>query len=122
MLSPLRGIVVHGKQEARKLGYPTANIEHSSTDDLESGVWTCTVTWNTEHRPGLAVIGMWQQSNGKPSLEVHLLDFQGDLYNQQLSVTLHEKLHENITFTTTEALIKQIEHDVHTARLTLETL
>lgn len=117
MISPLRGIVVRGKQIARTLGYPTANIEYKATQAPEGGVWTCMVQAGNSNYQGLAVIDMWKQSDGLPSLEVHLLQFEGDLYHQELVVTLRQKLHEIRAFTSEIDLIKQIEEDVRLAQI-----
>lgn len=115
-MSPLTGIVVRGKGEARTIGYPTANIEYASPEAPSTGVLTCLVKTSEQELPGLAVIGMWTQTNGLPSLEVHLLDFNQDLYGATISVTLKTKLHEIIRFPNVEDLIRLIEQDVAAAR------
>lgn len=112
----VRGTVVTGKGEARKLGYPTANIAYQSTSSLEPGVWTCYVKFPEMTKPGLAVIGMWPHADGSPSLEVHIMDFAEDVYGQELIVGLQEKLRDLKSFATVDELVKAIENDIAEAR------
>ena len=83
----ISGDVVRGKGEARLLGYPTANIEYLSEQTPEAGVWIAEVTWDDQSIVGLAVVDMWKQENGLPSVEVHLLDIEQDLYGKRLTLT-----------------------------------
>ncbi len=114
----LQGKIVKGKGEARGLGYPTANVEYALEEKLESGVWTCAVRIGEERRNGLAVIGMWEQENKLPSLEVHLLDFDRDIYDAAVEVELGQKLRDLRAFTDTASLVRQIEKDIELARQT----
>ena len=127
----LQGIVVRGKGEARTIGYPTANIEYdlrtprafeAYVEAPSAGVWTCTIEVDGRSLNGLAVIGMWTQANGLPSLEVYILDFDQDLYGKNISVSLKTKLHEIIRFPDVADLIRLIEQDVVAARKELQTL
>ncbi len=110
-----RGLVVTGKGEGKKLGYPTANIAHT-TRGLRAGVFCARVLVGTRMEHGLAVIGMWAQENSLPSVEVYLLDFSGDLYGQELVVLIEEKIRDLARFENTEALLAQIKKDVEDAR------
>lgn len=112
----ISGIVVRGKQEARTLGYPTANIDYSADQRIESGVWTCFVDLNGERYQGVAVVGMWTLLNGLPSVEVHLLDFTNDVYGLTLNVTFGGRLRELISFDGLEALKKHIQQDIDQAK------
>lgn len=112
------GLVVQGKQEARTLGYPTANLEYETSNPPEAGVWVCRVTVDQESKTlaGLAVIGMWSLANGLPSLEIHLLDTKIDLYGHHLRVTLLQKLRDLETFSQLDDLIAKIQTDIENAR------
>jgi riboflavin kinase/FMN adenylyltransferase len=110
------GTVVKGKGEGRKLGYPTANLEYAMEEKLEHGVWLCEADVDGELKHGLAVIGMWKLPNGLPSLEVHLLDFDQDLYGKALSVSLPGKLRDLQPFTDSKQLVAQIKEDIADAR------
>ena len=125
----LQGIVVRGKGEARTIGYPTANIEYdlqrtpgafeAYAEAPSAGVWTCTIELDGRSLNGLAVVGMWTQSNGLPSLEAYILDFDQDLYEKNVTVSLKTKLHEIIRFPDVADLIRLIEQDVVAARTEL---
>lgn len=70
---------------------------------------------------GLAVVDMWKLSNGLPSVEVHLFNFNQDLYGQVLTVTLLAKIRDLMQFTDTESLIIQIKKDIAIAEAAFET-
>lgn len=112
----IRGVVVHGKKEARTLGYPTANLEYAASEPIEHGVWTCWVTINGVRRQALAVIGMWRLGDGSSSAEVHVLDFDQDIYGETIEVVLGERLRPLEAFESVEKLKSQIEQDVEQAR------
>lgn len=109
------GRVTRGKKAATALGYPTANIVHASRG-LAPGIFLCRSIIGTRLYRGLAVVGMWQQENGEPSLEAHFLDFNGDVYDERLVVVIGEKIRDLAVFSTTEALVAQIKKDVEAAR------
>lgn len=117
----LRGVVIEGDRRGRLLGFPTANLR-SSTDLLPAyGVYACRVRLadgsvhigvaNRGGRPTFAGAG--------PSLEVHLLDYQGELYGQELVVDLIAHLRGEQRFDGPDALVAQIDHDVTRTRLLL---
>lgn len=112
----LRGKVIHGKGEARGTGYPTANLDYTSTEPPGAGVWTCRVELGGASHHGLAVIGMWEMENGLPSVEVYLLDVDMDLYGKELAMTPLIQLRGLMQFDSTDALVAQIAQDVRDAR------
>lgn len=112
----IRGVVIYGKKEARTLGYPTANLVYEASEEAEPGVWTCWVTIDDVRLQGLAVIGMWHLAGGVPSAEIHILDFDQDIYGETIEVTLGERLRPLETFESVEHLKSQIEQDVKRAR------
>lgn len=113
----IQGIVVHGKKQARELGYPTANIEYSSADHLEPGVWTCWMLLDGEPQEGLAVVGMWKLSGGEPSVEVHLLDISPDLYDARVQIEVGHRLRPLLPFQGVEPLKIQIKQDIQQGRV-----
>ena len=115
----IQGIVVRGKGEGRTLGYPTANLEYQSTEIPQSGIWVCRIAIDKNKIPdlfGLAVIGMWKLDNGMPSVEIYLLDFDQDIYDQSLHVVLEKKIRDLKKFYDVKSLVRQIEQDVEAAR------
>lgn len=110
------GTVVKGKGEARALGYPTANLEYETEEKPEHGVWLCQADVEGELKQGLAVVGMWRLANSLPSLEVHLLDFDRDIYGRTMSTTLITKLRDLQPFSDVDQLVSQIKEDIADAR------
>lgn len=112
----VRGVVVRGKGEARRIGYPTANVAHD-TPGLSPGVFLARVLVDASVHQALAVVGMWtDEDTGHPSLETHLLDFSGELYGKTVVVSVGKKLRDLIAFTDEAALVAQIKKDVEDAR------
>lgn len=115
----IRGVVVYGEKRARKLGYPTANIVYSGSETgtaIEPGVWTCWATIEGVRRPAVGVVGMWKLAGGEPSAEVHVLDFDQDLYGDEVEVVFGERLRTLAKFEYAEDLKAQIERDIVKAR------
>jgi riboflavin kinase/FMN adenylyltransferase len=112
----ITGIVHKGNSQGAKLGAPTANLDLALAKDLPKGLYTCTVTIGTSTAPyrGLLYYGHNSLSE-KDCLEVHLLDFKGDLYGEKISVITTRFLRRQKKFKTPEALKKQIEEDIENA-------
>src|SRR5690606_41794702 len=87
----IAGRVVHGQKLGRQLGTPTANVQLKRTRVPLQGVYLVSVRLDGRRLPGVANIGMRPtvQGDGRAHLEVHLLDYAGDLYGQRLSVAFH---------------------------------
>ncbi len=114
----LSGKVVKGDQRGRQLGFPTANINlHRRSLPLQ-GVFAVE-TYGVEGEPvaGVANIGVRPTFNGKrPVLEVHLLDFSGDLYGRHVEVEILHKIRSEKRFDSLDALVAQIDRDIERAR------
>jgi riboflavin kinase/FMN adenylyltransferase len=117
------GKVVQGDQRGRTLGFPTANLAHVEQLLPPRGVYAvrARVAGNlTKYR---AVMNLGQRptftSNGVDSLEVHLLDFNADLYDQKLWVSDMVWLRNEQAFPNADALKAQIIEDVARARAIL---
>ncbi len=110
------GVVVGGFQQGRKLGYPTANIQPSSPDKLipPRGVYAvwCTLPSGERHK-GMLNIGSRPtlQDGADDSIEVHILDFTGDLYDQDIQVHFVARLRAEKQFASLLALRKQLQQD-----------
>ena len=114
----IAGRVLHGQKLARQLGTRTANIQLKRRRVPFTGVYLVDVDIDGKTWPGVANIGVRPtvQGDGKAHLEVHLLDFAGDLYDRRLTVVFHQKLREEQRFASLEALKTAINADVATAR------
>ena len=112
------GTVVKGKDRgARLLGFPTANLK--VIDDLtpKTGVYAVTVLIEDKSYYGVTNIGYNPTfGNDELSVEVHILDFSGDLPAKTIRVNFIKRLREEKTFESVEALSKQIGRDIVQAR------
>ncbi|PZU95317.1 MAG: bifunctional riboflavin kinase/FAD synthetase [Pseudanabaena sp.] len=117
----LVGKVIRGKQLGRTIGFPTANLELPSQKCLpRDGVYAVTVVTNDSQSiiNGVMNIGMRPTVNGdRRSVEVHLFNWQGDLYDQQISVNLINYIRPEKKFDSLEMLKAQIQEDSQQALL-----
>ncbi|MEG1042906.1 MAG: bifunctional riboflavin kinase/FAD synthetase, partial [Pseudomonas sp.] len=102
----ISGRVLHGQKLARQLGTPTANIQLKRHRVPLTGVYLVSVELDGKAWPGVANIGVRPTVSGDGSahLEVHILDFAGDLYGRRLTVEFHHKLRDEQRFASLEAL------------------
>ena len=114
----IMGRVIHGQKLGRQLGFPTANITLQRVKAPFSGVYLVRLNRsNGQSLDGVANIGVKPTvGNFKPSLEVHLLAFNEDLYGEIVSVHFLEKLREEKKFNGIEELKSQINIDVASAK------
>lgn len=111
----ISGIVEHGKKFGRMLGYPTANLKIMNKIYPPFGIYGGTTKIKGEEKEHLAVVNIGENPTLKPgelSVEVHILDFQGDLYGKRIYVNLEKFLRKEKKFDSIEALIKGIGNDV----------
>jgi riboflavin kinase / FMN adenylyltransferase len=115
------GRVVQGKgRGAKLLGVPTANILTPNELLPASGIYAVWVRHGEAILPGVANIGTCPTfNNTELSLEVHLLEFSGDLYGELLGVQFVARLREEQRFPSLEALAAQIQADIVAARQAL---
>jgi riboflavin kinase / FMN adenylyltransferase len=110
----ISGKVVHGAHLGRDLGFPTANINLRQRSPLH-GIYVVDVE---NHGPGVASVGHRPTVNPvpRPLLEVHLLDWDGDLYGRRLNVRFLRKLRDEAKFDGLPALRAAIAEDAAQAR------
>lgn len=112
------GRVMHGKKLGRTLNAPTANVQLKRHRAPLHGVYLVTALLaNGRHVPGVANIGTRPtiDSSQQAHLEVHLLDFSGDLYGQHLAVTFQKKIRDEQRFESLPQLQAAIAADIATA-------
>ena len=108
----LKGKVVEGNGIGRKLGYPTINV--SGNHNIGFGVYESVVLFGEKRYKGAlhygprAVLG-----EDKPVLEIHLLDFDGNLYGETVQIEVYNKLREVESFKDFESLKEQISKDIN---------
>ena len=112
----LRGRVTTGEHIGHRLGFPTANLVPDSPEKLipAAGVYAvrATLAGERQSRPAMMNIGTRPTFEGRGlTLEVNILDFEGDIYGQSVCVTFVERLREERRFETPEALVEQLKKD-----------
>ena len=109
---------MHGQKLGRQLGTPTANVQLKRRKPPLRGVFLVSALHAGHRFHGVANIGQRPTvaGDGSPHLEVHLLEFAGDLYGQRLTVEFHHKLRDEQRFASLEALKTAIDADVAAAR------
>ena len=120
----IEGEVLHGEKRGRALGYPTANMSVEGLHLPKLGVYAVVAdVLGGPHKgswPGVASLGVRPMFGvNRPNLEVHLFDFDGDLYGEHLSVALIEYLRPEAKFDSLDALIAQMDRDSADARAVL---
>lgn len=117
----LAGRVVAGEGRGRKLGFPTANIMLRPFMALPAlGVYAVRVDTGQGSFDGVANLGSHPTfTPSRPLLEIHLLDFHGDLYDTVIRVYFISKLRNERRFPGSKQLIAQIEADIQQARALL---
>ena len=117
------GAVIHGDERGRLLGFPTANLAGVGQLLPPRGVYAARVRIGESGAAHPAVLNIGRRptftSNGADSLEVHLLDFHGDLYGQALEISDFAFLRDERTFPGPDALKAQITEDIAKARVLL---
>lgn len=107
------GKVTHGKKIGRTIGYPTANIETDSIKLLpKKGAYIVEVYVKGQQYKGMLSIGTNPTVNGDSlTVEVYILDFNEDIYDEKITVKFRGFLHEEIKFESLEKLIERLDED-----------
>ncbi len=114
----LRGEVASGRNRGgRLLGFPTANLNLQDELCPKAGVYAVTVEWNSRVYAGVANIG-WSPTFDDHvfTVEVHILDFDENIYGQQIRVNFIQRIRDELKFSSVEALAEQIQIDVIATR------
>lgn len=114
----VRGIVGPGDGRGQNIGFPTANLSFSEEIAAPArGVYAVRVILDCRTMAGVANIGVRPTfGGGDLVVEVHLLDFDGDLYGQELVVRFVNRLRDEKRFEGIDELVAQIDRDVEAAR------
>ena len=112
----LKGRVMHGRGVGHTIGFPTANIDFSDTRKMlpKDGVYAVDVRIEGGARfSGMANMGgIPTYGIEKPTLEVHLKDFDGDLYGKSVEVSFQRRIRDILRFDTPEELAEQLRKDL----------
>jgi len=122
----LSGDVARGEGRGRKLGYPTANLMLADSRKLvpKRGVYATVVTLPDGRREGgMMNIGRRPTFDEMDvTVEVHVFNFEGDLYGERLSVQFLQRLRDEQKFESAEALAAQLSEDEQRCRRVVEAL
>ena len=116
----ITGIVIRGKGRGKGLGYPTANINIGNPDKIvpKPGVYLVFVDIDGASHKGVLNIGNNPtfELGDDQSIEVHILDFDREIYDQKMQIRFIERIRDEVRFESKEALITQIGKDIERAR------
>lgn len=113
----LNGEVIHGKKLGRTIGFPTANIQVLNGDKMvpKDGVYAVKVHIEGDEKSygGMLNIGHRPTINNgcNRSIEVHILDFSGDIYGKKMRLTFLKRMRSEVKFETIEGLVNQLNKD-----------
>jgi riboflavin kinase/FMN adenylyltransferase len=113
----IEGEVIHGNKRGRELGWPTANMKLGNYLRPSYGIYAVRARLaDGSDRDGVANVGQRPMFEPEELLEVHLFDFEGDLYGQTVEVDLHHYLRPEAKFGGLDELAAQIGRDAERAR------
>jgi riboflavin kinase/FMN adenylyltransferase len=113
MTKNIFGTVVHGLGKGAQFGFPTVNIELIDKElQIDNGVYAVTVSVNNQWYNGMLYVGTRPTLNlHERSIEIHILDFNEDIYHQQIIFQILHKIRDEMKFSSTEELILQLHQD-----------
>jgi len=116
----LRGTVVRGHGRGRSIGVPTANVLPSESYLIpKTGVYAAYVTVGERRREAVMNIGYkptFGDNDAEPTLEAHLIGYEGDLYGREVEVEFVARLRGEQKFESAEKLVEQIRTDIGKAK------
>ena len=121
----LRGPVIHGDGRGHKLNIPTANIDYPSQKAIPAfGIYACWIWIGNEKFMAATNIGVnptFTPDKQTPNVEPHILDFDRDIYGEEIKLEFVARLRDELKFDSVDALKKQIRKDVDHTREILKT-
>lgn len=122
----LTGLVVRGDQRGRTIGYPTANLRVHGERKLVPalGVYAVFVERDGERLGGMMNVGRRPtfETDGAVTVEVHLFDFDGDLYGDRLRVHFVRRIRDEVKFDGVESLVARLREDEAESRSALHEI
>jgi riboflavin kinase/FMN adenylyltransferase len=116
----VEGVVVRGDQRGRTLGFPTANVDTGDQLLPPFGIYVAEARVGDTTYGAAVSLGVRPTFNGtRPVLETHVLDFDGDLYDETIEIAFVEKIREEMRFESVDALLARMREDVFHTRRTL---
>ena len=114
----LTGRVVQGRQVGRTIGFPTANLQLVKPAIIHQGVYGVRVVRKGQVYVGMMNIGTCPTiaADHVQTIEVHLIDFEGDIYGEVLDVHIAFFIREEKKFASLELLVQQLHEDLAQAK------
>ncbi len=120
----LSGPVIHGDARGRSINLPTANIDYPKQKVIPAnGIYVCWATIGMEKFMAATNIGFnptFTPDKKIPSLEAYLLDFDRDIYGQEVKLEFVARLRDELKFNSVESLLEQIHDDINKTREILD--
>lgn len=111
----LAGLIQQASRRGRELGFPTANLGAADNSCVPAaGIYSGWLLGSDSKRPGVIYVGT--KDSGQRAAEIHLFDFDGDLYGLEAGIAFHDRIREDREFDSTQDLIAQISADTARAR------
>lgn len=121
----LQGVVEHGEQQGRRMGFPTANLRLTFADAVvpRNGVYAVRVEHGSSVLLGMTNIGTRPTFDGhRLTIETHLFDFSGDLYGESIGIVFVARLRDEQAFSTVDDLAHQMALDAAQSKRILSCL
>lgn len=112
--SMIKGVVVEGNKKGREHGFPTANI--ANTERVPIGIYAARVSLEGKRYDGAVYVG----TPAPELLEVHILEFEGDIYGRMIEVEIIKKIRDDFFETDREKLKVMISNDIKEIRRCLQ--
>ena len=114
----ITGCVVYGQRLGREIGVPTANVQLQRFSAPLNGVFIVQVYIDERCLQGVANVGIRPTIGDliKPILEVHLIDFNEDIYGQRIHVEFKSKIRDEKIFPSLNLMVKEIHRDIYHAK------
>lgn len=112
------GVVIEGDKRGRQLGYPTANLNVNEEKLLPTrGVYAVKVNYHNKIYEGMANLGVkptFKTGDLKPSVEVYMFDFEGNIYGESITVLWYQFIRDEKKFNGLNELVSQLKEDEKT--------
>jgi riboflavin kinase/FMN adenylyltransferase len=110
------GKVIHGLGKGKEFGFPTTNIKLNNNElDINCGVYVAEVKVYDKTFKGMLYVGTRPTFDLlETTIEIHILEFNEVIYNQDISFQILHKIRDDIKFSNTETLIEQLHQDRET--------
>jgi riboflavin kinase/FMN adenylyltransferase len=112
----IKGKVIHGKQKATSIGFPTANIALKEEEHIAPGIYAGRAFVNGQTFKAALYVG---KANPR-ILEVHLIGFEGELYGKEIEVTLLDKVRDDFYISDESKLKEIIANDIEMIQIELD--